>query len=305
MTVYRVYDLRFESTLPFPELPREPDQRSGPADVDVRLLLEPIGVERPADVDAESWYRAEPRDLAVHWADFGSARVEDGRIVRLDPRADIAPIWQRAVVLGTLFSVVLMQRGLFPLHGGAVVVGDGARAFVGRSGAGKSSLTGALTARGHALVADDVTPLESVAAGPPRVHPGRAEIKLDDASAAALGVDPAGLEELFRDEGKGVLRQGLVTTEDAHELDALYLLEWGDQVSIEPLPRQEIFRLFVEHGHRPELFLASLGEAEAMRRCADLASRTRAFRLVRPRALGRLDEIARLVEEHDPGSTPS
>lgn len=301
MSVHLVYGLRLESPIPFPELPRD----TGPeaAEVDVRLRLGPIDVEHPADVEAESWYRAEPSDVALHWADFGSARVEDGRLVRLDARDEVPPIWRRAVVLGTLFSVVLMQRGRFPLHGGAVVVDGGVRAFVGRSGAGKSSLTGAMVARGHALVADDVTPLEAVdAGGAPRVHPGRAEIKLDDASAAALGVDPAELEELFRDEGKRVLRRGLTAADGVRRLDALYVLEWGDRVAIEPLSRQETFRLFVEHGHRPELFLASLGEAEAMRRCAGLAAGTRAFRLVRPRDLERLDDAARAVEEHEPRS---
>jgi hypothetical protein len=60
------------------------------------------------------------------------------------------------LITGLLMSVVLVLRGHLVLHASAVQVGDGAVAFVGSSGMGKSTLATLLCAAGAPLVTDDV-----------------------------------------------------------------------------------------------------------------------------------------------------
>ena len=55
-----------------------------------------------------------------------------------------------------VWTAMLLQRGIFSLHASAVAFEAGAALFLGSSGAGKSSLIGALLKRGHAMLADDV-----------------------------------------------------------------------------------------------------------------------------------------------------
>ena len=65
-----------------------------------------------------------------------------------------------AYLLGPVLGMVLRLRGVNCLHASAVAVGGQACAFVGASGAGKSSMAAAFARLGHAVLSDDVTPIE-------------------------------------------------------------------------------------------------------------------------------------------------
>lgn len=53
-------------------------------------------------------------------------------------------------------GVLLMQRGILPLHGSAAVIAGKVYAIVGESGAGKSTLAAAFAHTGYPLMTDDV-----------------------------------------------------------------------------------------------------------------------------------------------------
>ncbi len=92
--------------------------------------------------------------------------------------------WQRLLIAQVLpFAAVL--RGLEVLHASAVVVDQTAVAFLGPSGAGKTSLALALCRRGADFLADDVLALEK-ADGELVGHPGTAVAGADRAEADRL-----------------------------------------------------------------------------------------------------------------------
>ena len=296
MADHLIYGLRLRSPLVFPELQR--CERAGVPDVVLDLCA--IQAARPDGVGAQGWYQASASETLLSWPEFGSVRIRDGAHIQLDALPAVDPAWVRAVVLGSVFSVLLQQRQRFPLHAGGVRMGEGVRAFVGRSGAGKSSLTASLVARGHELLGDDVLPLEVGRDGELRAYPGRSEIKLDDAAARALGHEPGELAPLAAAEGKGALRAGFTSAASDGPLEGVYALEWGPRVAVAPLAPHEVLPLFLSNAHRPELLVGALGQAELLRWCATLAERTRAFRLTRPRDFAALPEVQALLEEHDP-----
>ena len=57
-------------------------------------------------------------------------------------------------------GILLHQRGRMVLHASAVNINDGAVAFMGHNGAGKSTTTFSFMASGYPLVADDILSLE-------------------------------------------------------------------------------------------------------------------------------------------------
>jgi len=147
--------------------------------VDVRVALGPL----PEDLDRLSAAPSRPFYVGEEIDDNGTpairvSRLDDGayygiayadgtRIV-IDARG--AAIWASApasasiedtatYVLGPALGFTLRLRGVTCLHASAVAIGGGAVAFVGASGAGKSSVAAAFARAGYPILTDDVLAL--------------------------------------------------------------------------------------------------------------------------------------------------
>jgi hypothetical protein len=125
----------------------------------------------------------------------GTFGVTGGREVRLAPLPGVAPGSVSVWLHGTVAALVLAQQGRFALHASAVAVGGQAVALAGLRGAGKSTTALRLTQRGHALVADDVTPVDPGA--PPAVHPFARSVRVAQATATSLGLEVAGAQPVL------------------------------------------------------------------------------------------------------------
>jgi hypothetical protein len=127
----------------------------------------------------------------VRWESVGEFLVPaDGgevRYRRFDERNEAS---FQVYMLGQALSFALINSGLEPLHGTAVVVDGHAVALLGESGAGKSTLASALIDAGFQLLTDDVLMPYDLHGGV-YVLPGPARIKLFPDIAASR---PAGDE---------------------------------------------------------------------------------------------------------------
>lgn len=125
--------------------------------LDGRLMM---AVERHDDAGFQIWAPYYGRHLVS----------PDGSRVRSALPAVAPWRWERLLFAQVLpLAAALRGRELF--HASAVALGDTAVAFVGSSGAGKSSIAAQLVARGASLVTDDVLALERTADGVD-AHPG-------------------------------------------------------------------------------------------------------------------------------------
>jgi hypothetical protein len=129
-----------------------------------------------------------PRDLLV--ADFpGFARFtakRDGSDAELVVAPGADPVFVEKFHASVARALLRQLEGGLTLHGGAVAMGGRAFAFVGASGAGKSTTTAALAARGHPLIADDTVALEQGEPFGITVVPMQAVAWLEASAAAAL-----------------------------------------------------------------------------------------------------------------------
>lgn len=120
--------------------------------------------------------------------------VGDGHLgdvtVHLHPGADpgLIPV----LAAGALLAVHLRLRGELVLHASAVQLGDGALAFVGASGMGKSTLAALLCMSGHGLVTDDVLRVDLTDGSVVRVHPGSTESRLRPNARQLADTAPSG-----------------------------------------------------------------------------------------------------------------
>lgn len=97
----------------------------------------------------------------LHLEAVGKFWVENGRRIILEPARNADESELRTFLLGSVLGVLCHQRGLLPVHASATRVNGGSVLIAGDSGSGKSTLAAALGARGHALVADDISAFDA------------------------------------------------------------------------------------------------------------------------------------------------
>lgn len=170
-THYRVCGLQIGSTVAFPELQALPDSAvdfpsdmefdlggeslaSGPTDA-IMTLDQPDGSPWLSCTRTDSGYRFHFDGLADFMVD------REGRKVRCVAPPDTPPETIRHLFLDQVIPPLLNLRGSEALHASAVRIGDGACAFIGMSGQGKSTLAAAFHAIGHAILCDDCLLLSS------------------------------------------------------------------------------------------------------------------------------------------------
>lgn len=112
-------------------------------------------------------------------------------IVQADLRA--TPDQVDLYLLGSVFGVLLHQRGILPFHCNAVEIEGSAFLFCGDSGAGKSTLAAHFVERGFRLLTDDVCALNFTSDGLLLASPGVARLKLWQDALDLLGRSSAGL----------------------------------------------------------------------------------------------------------------
>jgi energy-coupling factor transporter ATP-binding protein EcfA2 len=158
------------------------------AKFDVEIELN-IPQKNYLDQFASMSYRFENGRFLFHVPDTAVYSITSGSHIMVSPYpgADEAKI--RLYLLGTCMGVLLMQRGILPLHGSAVVIDEKVYAIVGESGAGKSTLAAAFAHAGYPLMTDDVIAVslsnDSAAA---TVYPSYPQQKLWEESIEQLGL---------------------------------------------------------------------------------------------------------------------
>ncbi|MDP9175298.1 MAG: serine kinase [Planctomycetota bacterium] len=267
-----------------------------PADVIVRLGAVDLGEIDPT---------ASRQDLAVS-ADGTRCRLEnvatyhirEGREIIIDPfpGADMGLI--RFNLMGLGFGLLMHQRGLLVLHASVVAIGEGAVAFLGFSGAGKSTTAAALIGHGHAIVADDVAAIDVNAKGGPIVLPAFPELRLWPESARSLGWAASGMSEIHQGSEKRSGRSSERFQTRPTPLRQIYILDEGPKHAIKPLRPAAACMEMMRHSLVAGILKPTGTTASHFHNCVQLARSVPAARFVRRKSLAAVNELAALVEEH-------
>lgn len=171
-----LFGLRVRSNLHIPGLIPS-SAANGAPDVEIHLGGAPGAsgetIGGPEELIYASSYTTDSGDPALHiWKIASGAFLRldyfDGMQFWLDPAGTaLWAVWPAgssledaaAYLLGPVFGLVLRLRGVTCLHASAVTFENGALAFAGCEGAGKSTTAAALARRGHAVISDDIVAL--------------------------------------------------------------------------------------------------------------------------------------------------
>ena len=300
MPFYSAFGLRICSALPLPGLRPSPPFDSE-ADLTISPLSEALALPTLEGQGLLVGYTDE--SVILRWSHFGKYVVREGRRIEYAPAPDISESAVRVPLLGVCMGVLLHQRGLLTLHASAVSDGDGAIAFVGEKGAGKSTVTAALVEDGFKLLSDDVTAL-SIEGAAPIVLPGIAAIKLWPDSLEAVGRDPATVPVLHENVEKRIFQPSDLVEPFGQRLRCLYVLESGEQVGSTPVPTHEAFAELVRHTYAARFLGGAAASPTHFEQCATVLRTVKVRKLVRPKDIGQLSALVDFVKaELDEEST--
>lgn len=260
------YGLGIMSVMPLPELALMEEESH--IDVHIRLAdVCPPEMPQPAS----SWFGISESDGYLHWSDVGTFHVRNGSEIVVQKATDIPESELRLFLLGPALALLLHQRGLLVLHASAISIDGHAVAFLGAQGRGKSTLAGALYARGHNLVADDIVAVDLCYAAQPVVFPGFPQLKLWPEAVSEIGETPDRLRRLHGRYDKRAYPATRGFSTAPLPLRCLYVLDEGAEARIEDLSQHAAFVELIRHTYTARVLEAN-PDPSHFRQCAAVAS---------------------------------
>ena len=246
--------------------------------------------------------RVDSSGFHVAWEKVGAFHVTPAGCIyyRRFPEASDALI--RVPLLGSVLAVALHYLGTLVMHGNAISIGGNGIILAGAKGQGKSTLSAALVARGHAVHADDAVSVAVGADSRAEVFRGTRGLRLwPDAIAPAFGGSSPPSRPIHElSEKRVVPLDGQGETPGHLPLERIYLLEDADDIALQPLGVTEAWPLVLAHALVSRFGTELLKGRDAARHfaaCAALARSVRCVRLRRPRDFTRLDDVAARIEQ--------
>lgn len=153
MNYYFAYGLTIASNIDFPELyvippTQKPDVLVNIGNIPAHLPVNENGNQVNIHITATEYF------LFVN--DAGSFYAVNGNEVIIEPIANADMKVVRIFFLSNAMTAILYQRKLVPIHAAAIYDANGIVLFLGDSGAGKSTTTATLQAKGYRVFSDDV-----------------------------------------------------------------------------------------------------------------------------------------------------
>ncbi len=197
---------------------------------------------------------------------------------------------------GSIFSLLLYQRDLLVLHGSVVRIGNKTVAFLGHSGAGKSSAAAACCRQGHALLSDDIVAL-SLSDREVLVQAGFPRLKVHQETAAALQIPLEALVSVHPEiDDELALPLDDQFCAEAQPLTAVYLLGEGEQEEMQPLTPAVALVELLQHA-MPSRY-GQNGGARQFEQLSSLVRQIPVFHLLRSNNLEQLTRFPQFVENH-------
>lgn len=249
---------------------------------------------------AQSWYAGSPNSLHILIPDIAEFLITNGNSIVMQPLENATDTDLRLFLLGSAFGALLHQRGVLPLHASSVCVEDEYAAFVGNSGAGKSTHAAILHQAGYPLAGDDICPI-TIAEREASADLGFTRMKLWSEALELLQIKQEGLERSDFDRDKYDVPTRVSTNARRRPVRGIYVLEYSDDetdVGIERISGQTSLPVLLQHTYR-YCFIEPLGlSKQHFRSCMQLARNVPIYKLRRRRGPEFFTQTLDLLKAH-------
>lgn len=289
---YRAFGLNIASDIECPEL------MPGDGDTDVHIRYGVVPEHLDGARTLEHHFDLKPDQLLCRINGVGRFLVSGGHEILVDRHPGSDDRVLRLYLLGIIFSALIHQRGLLPLHGSAVDTPAGVVVFVGYSGIGKSTTLAALHRLNYRIFTDDILVVSCEDDEPPLAYPGFPQMKMTEETAERLGVETDDAHRLSWQKEKYLIPVQDHFAAEPRPLHAMYWLtaKEVDAVTLTPIKGTDKFKMLVANTFRAS-FLDDLGVGpHHFRLAAAVGRHARLVRVVRPKDGFMLDELVEALE---------
>lgn len=271
----------------------QPTDNSKPPDVTIRLASGETESELPG-VEMREFILDHARAV-LPIEDVGVFVVSNGREIRVKPAAGVATRLLQSILAGNGMAALLYQRGYLVIHASTVRFGSRGVAFAGAPGSGKSSIALSLYSRGHGIVSDDVSAVDTQNTLPV-VLPGFPQLKVSEDAALSLGYELQSLISLGEQEEKRGLRCERAFLPEPVSLNCIYILSNQGASGVERLASQEALVELVRHSLPTRI--AQPAEPGHFLQCVEVVRQVPIYRLPNVPSIRDLTDLAVMIERH-------
>lgn len=287
--VYEAFGLRIRSALEF-NAPIAPSD----AGADVAVVYGTVAAQLATPVVEGARFQACHGHLLLSIDGVADFSVDHGTTITIERSPGATDGDVRVFLMGSVMASLLQQRGDVVLHGSVVAAGDGAVAFLGASGAGKSTIAMALAASGFPVLTDDLCALREVQ-GTWQVQPACRLTSLWPDALSALGFNPEALPLVRPNLSKRQVPVPMDTT--PRPLKQIYVLEpWlEDHFEVRPLLGVDKVTSIRQHLYRRRIAAGLTDIPEQFRQQLSIAQQVSAALLNRPQDGINVEELTRVL----------
>lgn len=253
-------------------------------EADVLISYQDLSDRFPELPKESSWFSADVEEFLLQQVNVGRFLVTSGKYIHVDPDQNNASDDYKLYILGTCFGVLLMQRGIIPLHGSALLVDGKGIIIAGESGAGKSTLAAALLKNGHRIITDDIACLGYGEKDEIMIYPGYPSQNLcQDSLERILGMSD-NYPKTVNNKKKLCVPVSDYYIDEAVKLSAVFELQSGnvDKVKIESLHGIQKFNSLVRNTYRINLVKEIGFTNQHFMNCSRLSEAVPVYRITRP-----------------------
>lgn len=294
---YRVYGLNLESEVYIPEFTviKNPSKEN----IDTTIKYKSVSKEIKENIKNGKKNSFTYNDMWFNVDNVAIYHIYNGDKVEIELYDNSDPYIVKIYILGAVLGLVLLQKNMIAIHGGAVLINDKGCVFTGDKGAGKSTLTTALRQKGYGFIADDVASINLDEEA--KIHPGFGYQKICEDTMDKLGYNPIDFVPFNAGENTKYIVPALDKFID-YEVSFKALFEITvddiDDVKIEELSGSKKLDNIIKN-----IFNVSvLGNAGGIppiifNKCIDIARNIKCYKIVRPRDKFTVDDQINLIEE--------
>lgn len=290
--------LTIESELELPELLSISDNKKLP---DIHIRVGSISDELYLKDKEKKCHEVDQDTYYFYVGDTGRYLISQGRDILVETFPGASELNIRLFLLGSAFGILLHQREVLPLHASAINVNGKAAAFVGDSGAGKSTTIAFLHRAGYEVLGDDICPVFLNKHRVPLAWTSFPRIKLWSDALEEFGYDKDVLikDSVQDDKFHLPLEKELVT--DPIPLTRVYVIneqesETGDRIKV--LKGRQAMEALLNNVYRSEMFTSDQHQERIFRQCAGLADHLDVFQLNRSKDFTLMEEVIEELRSH-------